>query len=46
MFWRKKPEISKRKRKILLEDIKQLKNYVIHLNKELDNLRQTVEELE
>lgn len=46
MFWKKKSELSKKNKKVLLEDIKTLRNHAVILTKELDNLRKYVEGLE
>jgi hypothetical protein len=45
MFWKKKQEISKRTKKILIEDLKTLKNQVLVIGKEIENMSKYIEGL-
>ena len=44
-FWKKKQGIDTKTKKILIEDLKTLKNQAMVLTKELENLRKYIEEL-
>tara|TARA_R100001082_G_C4351934_1_gene154955 strand:+ start:513 stop:653 length:141 start_codon:yes stop_codon:yes gene_type:complete len=45
MFWKKKQEISKRTKKILIEDLRTLKNQVLVIGKEIENMTKYIEGL-
>ena len=44
-FWKKKQTIDTKTKKILIEDLKTLKNQTMVLTRELENLRKYIEEL-
>lgn len=44
-FWKKKQTIDAKTKKILIEDLKTLKNQTMVLTRELENLRKYIEEL-
>lgn len=45
MFWKKKPKISRQTKKMLLEDLKTLRNQAAVLTREIDNMMKYIEEL-
>jgi len=45
MFWKKKPQISKKTKKMLLEDLKTLRNQAAVLTREIENMMKYIEEL-
>tara|TARA_R110002020_G_C15673742_1_gene718088 strand:- start:26 stop:166 length:141 start_codon:yes stop_codon:yes gene_type:complete len=45
MFWKKKPQINKQTKKMLLEDLKTLRNQAAVLTREIENMMKYIEEL-